>query len=225
MKTTWCRTLLALALLGTASAAALAAGGSSAPTPDPEPIETPEQMAAVRYNEGLALRDTAAKMKKKLSSPETPEAKHEKIQRKIDSTYERAIKEFTAAIGFNPDFYQAYSSLAYVYRMIGDYATALEAYDRALELNPDYVEAIEYRGEAYLGLNRINDAQNAYRALLGKNTKLAADLLGAMRAWIEQRRNEPAGIDVASLDGLEDWVDEREMNSAQTSSQRKAWTW
>ena len=39
--------------------------------------------------------------------------------------------------------------------------SAKPLYDEALRLSPAYNEAIEYRGEAYLGLNRIEDAKAA----------------------------------------------------------------
>jgi tetratricopeptide (TPR) repeat protein len=60
---------------------------------------------------------------------------------------------------------------------------AHEYYSKALELNPAYPEAIEYRGEAYLGLNKINEAKEAYMALFRESRRLprspwARELLG-----------------------------------------------
>ena len=54
--------------------------------------------------------------------------------------------------------------------------------DRALELAPDYGEAIEYRAEAYLGLDRIDDAKKAYMQLFNLDRALADELMEAMRA-------------------------------------------
>ena len=52
--------------------------------------------------------------------------------------------------------------MGFAYRKTGDYAKALEMYDKALALQPGFPDAIEYRGEAYLALNRIDDAKQAY---------------------------------------------------------------
>ena len=46
-----------------------------------------------------------------------------------------------------------------------------------------------------------------------------------MGAWVLQRRAEPAGVEVASLDGLELWIADRQQASSKTSSQKKTWTW
>ena len=219
------RTLVvSMTLLGATWSGLQASGGSSV---DETPIPmTPEQQAGQRYNQGLSFRDEARRLQKKLNSPDTPEAKRAKIEKKLGRAYESAVKEFAGAISLSPRHHQAYSSLGYVYRQLGDYPLALESYDRALEIDPDYGEAIEYRGEAYLGLNRINDAQNAYRVLLEKNPKLAAELLGAMHAWLKQRREEPAGVEATALDGFERWVEDRgEAASVDQSSLRKSRTW
>jgi tetratricopeptide (TPR) repeat protein len=200
---------------------AVAAGGSRIEdTAAPPP--TPEQQANERYNEGLSARDSAWRLEKKLA--EAPQEKQAKIEKKIRGAYEDAVRHFTAAVGFAPDHYQALGSLGYAHRQLGDYEQALGAYDAALELNPHYAEAIEYRAEAYLGLGRINEAQNAYRILAEKDAELAAELLGAMRTWIDARRADPAGTDTARMDGFQRWVEDRG-EAAGVSSQRKSRSW
>ena len=219
------RTLVALmTLLGAAWRGLEAAGGSRVEETS-IPV-TPEEQAGEHYNQGLSFRDEAWRLQKKQSKPDTPEAKLAKLEKKLGHAYDRAIREFSSAISLSPRMHQAYSSLGYVYRQIGDYPRALEAYDTALEIDPRYAEAIEYRGEAYLGQNRINDAQNAYRVLLEQDPRLAAELLGAMRAWLKQRRGEPAGLEVATLDGFELWVEDRaDAANDGSSSLRKSRTW
>ena len=219
------RTLLVLMTLVGATWSGLEASGGSSAEVAPVPM-TPEEQARQRYNQGLSFRDDAWRLQKKLGKPDTPEAKRAKLEKKLGRAYDGAIKEFAGAISLSPRFHEAYSSLGYVYRQLGDYPLALEAYDRALEMDPDYGEAIEYRGEAYLGLNRLNDAQNAYRVLLEKDPELAAELLGAMHAWLKQRREEPAGVEATALDGFERWVEDRgEAGSVDQSSLHKSRTW
>ena len=84
--------------------------------------------------------------------------------------------------------YEAWNYVGYTNRKLGNYEAALTAYDRALTLKPDYPEAIEYRGHAYLGLNRLDDAKQAYLTLFGSNRKLAAQLLAGMQAWVGEHR-------------------------------------
>ena len=105
--------------------------------------------------------------------------------------------------------YQAYNGMGFSYRKTGDYTKALEMYDRALQLKPGFPDAIEYRGEAYLGLNRIDDAKQAYLEILAADRKQADTLMAAMQTWIEQKKAAPAGVDPAAVSGLETWVKER----------------
>ena len=217
-----------LTLVGPTYSGLEASGGSQVDPGQQAPVTpmTPEEQARQRYNDGLSFRNEAWRLQKKLSKPDTPEPKRAKLEKKLGRAYNRAFQEFAAAISLSPRFHQAYSSLGYVYRQLGDYPRALEAYDTALEIDPGYAEAIEYRGEAYLGLNRINDAQNAYRVLLTKDSDLAAELLGAMRAWLKQRRDEPTGVEVVTLDGFERWLEDRgDAASDDRSSLRKSRTW
>ena len=105
--------------------------------------------------------------------------------------------------------YQAYNGMGFSYRKTGDYVKALEMYDRALALKPGFPDAIEYRGEAYLGLNRVEDAKNAYLEVLAADRKQADTLMAAMQKWIEQKKANPAGVDPAVVGGLETWVQGR----------------
>ena len=66
---------------------------------------------------------------------------------------------------------QAYNGMGYSYRKLGDYTKALENYDRALQLAPKFPDAIEYRGEAYLALNRLDDAKQAYLTLFAHGSQ------------------------------------------------------
>jgi tetratricopeptide (TPR) repeat protein len=112
--------------------------------------------------------------------------------------------------------YQAWNYLGYSQRKLGNYQDALTAYDRALSIKPGYAEAIEYRGHAYLGLNRLSEAKESYLALFASNRKLAGSLLTAMQEWVGAHRADAAGIDVAMLDSFASWVNERSKIAGQT---------
>jgi len=198
-------TAAALALGATLT---FAAGSKKVETPPAAAPPSPEHEAITAYNEGLAQRDAAWKLAGKLAAA-ADDAEREKLQRKIGQAYQAAIREFRRAVERNPKLHEAHASLGYAHRQTGDYTQALAAYDRALALAPDYVEAIEYRGEAYLGLGRLDDAKAAWEALQARRSPLALDLLGAMRDWIGARRRTPGTVDVGALDALERWIDER----------------
>ena len=109
--------------------------------------------------------------------------------------------------------------MGFSYRKTGDYAKALEMYDKALTLKPGFPDAIEYRGEAYLGLNRVDDAKQAYLELLAADRKQADTLMAAMQKWIADSKTNPAGVDPAVVSGLETWL------RSAARSPRRRWRW
>jgi hypothetical protein len=76
---------------------------------------------------------------------------------------------------------------------------------------------LEYRGEAFLGLNRIADAQQAYLDLFAGNRALADKLLTAMRGWLDTQRTS-ATADANAISELDKWVQERSAIAGQTAS-------
>lgn len=203
-----------------------AAGGSRVEPTTAAAEPSPERQAAELYNDGLASRDQALELEDKAADPALSAEKRQKIQNKAARAWEQAISSFTRAVETNPRMHQAWSALGHARRQTGAYETALEAYGQALALEPDYGEALEYLGEAYLGLNRVEDAQQTYERLQSKDKKLAGELLSAMSAWIEQRRSEPDGAKVGELDTFERWVTERLAGAPVVdSSLRKPRTW
>ena len=108
--------------------------------------------------------------------------------------------------------------MGFAYRKTGDYAKALEMYDQAIELaKPKFFsEAVEYRGEAYLALNRIDDARKAYLELFAADRTQADGLMEAMKKWVAAHKTDPAGVSPDAVTGLEKWLDERDGLAKQT---------
>ncbi len=50
------------------------------------------------------------------------------------------------------------------------------------------LEAIEHRGEAYLGIDRLDDAKAAYMDLFFHARPLADQLMVPMQAWLQSHR-------------------------------------
>lgn len=175
-----------------------------------------EAQAKTAYNAGLdalkkadALDASAAKAKG---------AKREQAQEKAREAYARAREKFQEATMYAPQLAEAWNSVGYTQRKLGSHIAALSAYDQALTLKPGYPEALEYRGEAYLGLNRIDDAKQAYLDLFAANRTLSEQFLTSMKSWIQTRRQAPGDVDAAKISELEQWVQERSQIAAQTAA-------
>lgn len=133
----------------------------------------------------------------------------------LKEAYVRARKAFQDAAASDPSMAEAWNGLGYSQRRLGDYDTALASYARALTLQPGYPEATEYRGEAYLALNRVDDAKQAYLDLFATNRALADTLMTAMKKWIAAQKS---GAHQATAADLAKWVEERAQIAAQTAS-------
>jgi len=200
-----------------AATAAVASGGSRSTAPRaPEPAADPIAEAQQHYDMGLSNRNKAWKLEKQLE--DGGDVDRAKIKKKIAKQYKRAISQFRLATGKNSQHHAAFSDLGYCLRKTGAYEGALGAYERALVLSPGYSKAIEYRAEAYLGLNRIEDAKSAYVQLFGSDREEAAKLMEAMKTWVETRRGDPGDIGEAAVESFGEWVSEREALAGKTAS-------
>src|SRR5580765_1569156 len=202
---------LALAVAIAIPGVVAASGDSPMPAPShptESPSLTPEQQAMEYYNDGVADRERADKLETE-AAEEQVAAKKTKLQEKSKRLHESSIKAFTKAVGNDPKMFQAWGGLGYAYRKTGNFPFALEAYDKALALKDSYTPAIEYRAEAYLGVNRLNDVKSAYMTLFTADRPRADELTAAMETWVEKRKTDPAGVDPAAIDEFAKWVAER----------------
>ena len=197
--------MVALCLAVLAPALALAAGGKPSPAPPPTTPKsmTPEQ----HYNQGLKYRDQAWELERKAASATGRAAG--KLLEKAHKEYENAVDELRRAVAGAPLLYQAHGSLGYALRKIGEYDESIAAYDRALSLSPDYTEAIEYRAEAYLGRNRLEEAKEAYMILMRQDQARADELMTAMKKWLERQRSGASDVSASDLEAFASWVEER----------------
>jgi len=210
------RSGLAAIVLGQFVALALVSPASWAVFDEPQkgaaqadaPAATPEAQAALdaalaavrEAEEANAGAGTGASAGKKLS----PAAK---------AAYTKARAKFDEATKADPKLAQAWNGLGYCNRKLGDYKTALAAYDKAIELRMGYPEATEYRGEAYLALNRTEDAKQAYLDLFAVNRELAGKLLESMKVWIAS-----PGKKKDDVTDLNEFVQERAKIASQTAA-------
>jgi tetratricopeptide (TPR) repeat protein len=199
-------------------------GGMSMPAVPPMPREqTPQQRAKDAYNDGV--HDVKKADKAQASAAQATDAgKKDKAAHEAQDRYAEALGKFQAAAGLDPTMHEAWNYVGYTNRKLGHYGEALAAYDKALTLKPGYADALEYRGEAYLALNRIPDAQQAYLDLYSGDRALAGKLLTAMKSWVADQRANAAGGNAANLDNLDKWIQERAQIAGQTAALTRAGT-
>ncbi|HYM36396.1 MAG TPA: tetratricopeptide repeat protein [Steroidobacteraceae bacterium] len=203
-----------------AAASAWSAGGGPAPGGSvnmPERQRTPQEIARDSYNSGIKYLKDAKEYDDDAHKATDPK-KVAKATEKATKAYQKALKEFVNAVAKVPTMYEAWNYVGFTERHLGDYKTSLDAYAKALELKPNYPEAIEYRGEAFLGLNALDDAKQAYLSLYRISRPLSQQLLDAMKTWVEKRKQDAQGVDSTTLDGFASWINERAAMAAQSAS-------
>ena len=215
-------TVVSACVLVSAIPVAWAAGGGSMRMPEMSPSRamSPQDQAKSAYNDGV--RDVHKADKYQTSADEQTDAKKkDKALHEAQEHYTSSQTKFLQAVKLDPQMYEAWNYVGYTSRHLGNYDVALQAYERALTLHPGYPEALEYRGEAFLGLNRVSDAQQAYLDLFASNRSLADKLLAAMKGWVTSQRTAPTAAgaaDATAVDALEKWVQERAQIAGQTAS-------
>jgi tetratricopeptide (TPR) repeat protein len=188
-------TLLVAPLAWAIPSEALDAAGSG-----PQAAATPQDAAAYA---------TALTLMKQADASTDQGAAHE--------AYASARTKLQSLVGRSPQFAEAWNALGYTQRKLGALDDSLASYAKALELKPGYPEALEYRGEAYLRLNRIHDAKQTYLDLFASNRKIAATLLESMKVWLKNQHGSRT-IDASELEDLQQWVQERSQIATQTAA-------
>lgn len=206
---------------GSSVPAAPSGGGSSMP------MMSPEERAVEIYRSADEHRVKGKKLEAEAAAKKGSDA--DKAAAKARSEFEKSLKDFKSAAKLNPNMYQAYNGMGYAYRKTGDYEHALEMYDQAIKMAPGFFpEAVEYRAEAYLALNRIDDARQAYLDLFAADRAQADILMAAMKDWVAKRQAEPAGVSPDTISAFEKWIGERDGMAKQTrlmavTSRHSAW--
>ncbi len=84
--------------------------------------------------------------------------------------YQKASEDYSKAIALNPGYADAYAGRGFIDHAIGkEYAKAISDYSKAIELRPDNAETYKFRGDAYLSLNRSDDALSDFNKAIALN--------------------------------------------------------
>jgi tetratricopeptide (TPR) repeat protein len=195
-------------------------GGRGKPSDDipSTPAEVkPDKAASKAYAAGTktmnkvhVLEDTVAKT--------TDRDKKADAQYKLDEAYGKALDQFTEVLRNKNDMYEAWSQVGYVHYHLGAYREAVDDYNHALTLKPDFSEAIAYRGEAYLGVDRLEDAKAAYMDLFFHARPLADQMMVLMQAWLQSHRAAANGVRPSDIDSFDKWLQERDAIAKTTAS-------
>jgi len=127
------------------------------------------------------------------SSPAVEDKRQPTAAPTADSEYDRGVRArvgrdwkaaeaaFRRAIALRPGFADAWNELGYALRHQKRYAESIQAYDEALRLRPDYPEALEYLGEAYVDMDRLDDARRVLARLRPLDPGRAQELAEAIQ--------------------------------------------
>jgi tetratricopeptide (TPR) repeat protein len=132
------------------------------PVPEPKPTSSPSLAAAAPRltNEGLALANAG--------------------------DWQGAEERYRAAIRADRKIPEAWNGLGHALKKQARYDAALAAYDEALKLRPDYPQALEYLGETYVELGRLDDARAVLARLQPLDAQLATRLATSIRTETAQ---------------------------------------
>lgn len=212
------RTAAAVALLAALSAPAWAV--PDGPISDAAPVAAvaPDAAMQARLAYNLGYEEFEKAQAEEAAGKALSGAKAKASAAKVKEGLAQARVKFQEAAKADPSTKEAWNMIGYTSRRLGDYEKSLAAYEKALELNPNYSEAIEYRAEAYLALNRLDDVKNAYMTLFLTSRPHAGVLMQGMQKWVAERRKQAAGVGAAELDGFAKWVEGRAAVAEQTAS-------
>jgi tetratricopeptide (TPR) repeat protein len=211
--------LLAGTLTGSLAGAALAAGGGGGGGGGGfSGGSSPREAAMGHFQDGEKQRKDGLEALARANAAPDDAARQEALEA-ATKKFKRALREYKEATRADRRAYYAWNGIGFCQRMLGDYPAALKAYDRALKIEPGFPQAVEYRGEAYLNLGRLEDAKAAYLDLFARERPLADLLLRKMQAWVElAQQNEQTPGAQARLDAFAKWVAERAALGRDTAS-------
>jgi tetratricopeptide (TPR) repeat protein len=187
--------------------------GMSSATP-----RSPADQAADFYNQGVREVAKAKDYESDASKAGSDDKKVAKAEEKAQKSYASALQDFERAVDKNSALFQAWNYVGFCQRHLGHYEEALAAYGKALDLKPNYGEAYEYRAEAYLGLNKLEEAKASYMQLFAGARPLADELMTSMHHWVQERQKDAKGVSADDLAAFAKWVDERAAIAQQTAS-------
>jgi len=185
--------------------------------PATESSVKPDVAARKAYKAAVKALDKAKELEAAAAASSNPDKKAKDMER-VSDEYNAALDAFTEALSNKGDMVEAWDQVGYVHMRLGAYREAIDDYDHTLALKPELMEAIEHRAEAYLAVDRLDDARIAYMDLFNHAPDLAAQLMTGMQKWLAAHRADARGMTAGSIDAFGKWLGEREGIAKQTAS-------
>ena len=224
-----CSMLLAMALgsgqvwaqgypggIGGGGIAGAAARGPRDEIPTQPIEEKPDKAAAKAYAAGSKTMAKAHEQEAILATEKDPE-KRGRAREKLDDLYDRAMAQFTQVLR-NQEMYDAWNQICYIHLQLGAFREAMDDCNHALKIKPDLAQAIEDRGQAFLGIDRLDDAKASYMDLFYHSRPLADQLMVSMHEWVKSHRATANGMRPADIDAFDKWLQERDGIANTTAS-------
>ena len=180
-------------------------------------VDKPEAAAKKAYVAGMKSLAKAKNYESEAARAANEDKKNAALEKKNDA-YGRALDEFTEALGNDGEMYDAWNNVGFIHLRLGAYAESVDDYNHALALKPDLRDATLHRAEAYMAIDRLDDAKIAYMELFTHDSQLADQLMVAMQSWTTDHRANPNGMRASDIDAFGTWVQERDGIAKQTAS-------
>lgn len=189
--------------------------GEDSPSAPADP--KPEAAAKKAYAAGIKSLNRAREFEEVAAKATNPDKKDGALV-KVSDAYGRALDQFTEALSNKGDMFEAWNNVGYIHLRLGAYNEAIDDYNHTLALKPDLLEAVAHRAEAYMAVDRLEQAQAAYMNLFNHARPLADELMLIMQKWLENHRSAANGMRAVDIDSFGKWVQEREGIAKQTAS-------
>jgi tetratricopeptide (TPR) repeat protein len=185
--------------------------------PSTPTVEKPDAAAKKAYNAGVKSLNKVREYEEVAAKATNPDKKATALDKASDA-YGKALDQFTEALSNKGDMVEAWNNVGYIHLRLGAYRESIDDYNHTLALNPDLLEAVEHRGEAYVAVDRLEDAKAAYMNLFNHQRPLADQLMISMQKWLEGHRAAANGMRAADIDSFDKWLQERDGIAKQTAS-------
>ena len=179
---------------------------------------SPQEIAMGHFEAGEKARKQALELFIEAQAAADAKVRAKAIEG-ANAKLKRAQRSYKEATRADRRAFYAWNGIGFCQRLLGDNEAALASYEKALKIEPGFPQAVEYRGEAYLNLGRLDEAKAAYMDLFGRERPLADMLLKKMQAWVAAAKQNPQSPGAqARLDEFAKWVDERAALAQETAS-------
>jgi hypothetical protein len=180
-------------------------------------VDKPDAAATKAYTAGKKSLAKAKDFETAAAAAQNPDKRSNALE-KMGDAYNRALDQFTEALSNKGDMYDAWNQVGYIHLRLGAYAESIDDYNHTLALKPDLYEATFHRSEAYLAIDRLEDAKGAYLDLFNHARPLADRLMVSMQSWLAVHRTDSNGMRAADVDAFDKWLQERDGIAKQTAS-------